>query len=177
MTVVAAAHRPATRPAPTEHEHRGSRDRGFSLVEVLVTVVLLGSGVVAVLSGLQMTIRASVIDRDHATAFAWMQTASDEIHRAPRESCTTGNAIAAYDAVAQTIPPPPVWASLSPTIEVINVEYLGKNNEDDPFEWSSSFCFEGGTYADSPLYTQRVTLRVITHDGRFVRTLQMVKSE
>lgn len=165
----------ASTSVATDRNAKG--DQGLSLIEILVTLSLMGMTVVAVLSGLQATIRASVIDRDHATAFAWMQTASDEIHRATRTPCTAGTAESDYDAIAQAVPPPPVWASLSPTIEVISVEYLGKTNVDDDFEWSSAFCFEGGLYVDSPLYTQRVTLRVTTHDGKTVRTLQMVKSE
>jgi hypothetical protein len=45
------------------------------------------------------------------------------------------------------------------------------------FEWDAAFCFEGGIYADSPLYTQRVTIEATTPDGSIVKTLQMVKNE
>ncbi|NND75729.1 MAG: prepilin-type N-terminal cleavage/methylation domain-containing protein [Ilumatobacter sp.] len=157
------------------------QDAGFSLTEMLVTITLMGVAVVAVISGLQATIRSSVIDRDHATAFAWLQAASDEIYRETRVSCTAGHAaaISAYDTAAQNAPVPPVWASLTPapTVEVIDVEYLGRANPGDDFGWSDAYCFEGGAFASSPLYTQRVTIRVTSHDGKITRTLQTVKSE
>jgi hypothetical protein len=60
---------------------------------------------------------------------------------------------------------------------VTNVEYLGRINPDAVFEWDASFCFEGGVYDESPLYTQRVTIEASSPDGEIVKTLQMVKNE
>ncbi len=62
-------------------------------------------------------------------------------------------------------------------ITVTNVEYLGRTTPDANFEWDAAFCFEGGIYINSPLYTQRVTIQVTSPDGRMVKTLQMVKNE
>lgn len=164
---------------PVPPRDRAARCDGFSLVEVLVTLALMGTTVVAVLVGVQATVRASVTDRDHATAFAWLQSASDEIYRVDREPCTGGKAaaIAAYDSAAASVTPPPVWDSTDAAISVIDVEFLGKSGVDDEFEWSDTFCFEGPGYDESPLYTQRVTLRVNGPASHVVKTMQMVKSE
>lgn len=154
-------------------------DRGVSLIEVLIAIVLLGTAVGAVLISVRVTTAASAVDRDHAISFSWLQAASDEIYRANRVPCTSGRpaAIAAYDTAAQAAPKPPRWASdPSATIAVTNVEYLGKVSADADFEWDASFCFEGGVYTDSPLYTQRVTITA-TAPGGLVKTLQMVKNE
>lgn len=154
-------------------------DDGFSLIEIVVTIALMGISVVAVLAGMQTTVRSSVTDRDHATAFSWLQAASDEIYRAPRVPCTSGQAaaITQYDTAAQNATEPPVWSSTGATIGVIDVEYLGKTAVDADFEWSDAFCFEGAGYIDSPLYTQRVTIQVIGPNGSLTKTMQMVKSE
>lgn len=162
------------------HAHsREQRDGGFSFTEVLVAIVLLGLTVTAVLVALRVTVRASVTDRDHASAFAWLQAASDEIYRTPRVSCTSGRpaALSAYDAAAKAVPKPPIWQGTGAQIDVIDVEYLGKPNVDADFEWSQTYCFEGVGYADSPLYTQRVTLQATNPNGRIVETIEMVKSD
>jgi prepilin-type N-terminal cleavage/methylation domain-containing protein len=154
------------------------KDSGFSMVEILVTIVLMGMTVVAVLVGVQTTIHATVVDREHATAFAWLQSASDEIYRTTRVPCTSGRpaAIAAYDTAAKSVAVPSSW-SAGASILVTDVEYLGKVGVDDDFEWSPTFCFEGTGYTTSPLYTQRVTVQVSAADGGIVKTIQMVKSE
>ncbi len=158
---------------------RADRDRGFSLVEMLVSVVLVGLTVTSVLTTMRITIRASAIDRDHAIAFAWLQSASDQIYQDSRVACTSGQAaaISAYTASAQSVPRPPSWDATPASIDVVDVEYLGKVNPDDDFEWGAGFCFEGAGYVDSPLYTQRVTIEVTSPSGNIIETLEMVKSE
>jgi hypothetical protein len=155
-------------------------DHGLSLIEVLVAVVLTGLVVVGVLVSLRTTTVATAIDRDHAISFSWLQAASDEIYRDPRVPCTAGRpaAIAAYTAAAQSAPRPVRWAAEpGAVITVTNVEYLGRTTPDADFEWDASFCFEGGIYTDSPLYTQRVTIQSTSPDGKIVKTLQMVENE
>jgi type II secretory pathway pseudopilin PulG len=157
------------------------RDGGNSLIEMLVVIVLMGMVVTAVLAGIRVSIRASSVDRDHAAAFAWLQAGSDAVHNAPRVPCTADGqgriqAMAAYDALVKTVPPPPVWNGKG-SIAVANVEYLGRAGVDDDFSWSPAFCFEGGAFVDSPLYTQRVTIEVGLPNASSVQTLEMVKSE
>lgn len=144
--------------------------------------MLMGVGVTAVLASVRTTLEASDIDRNHAIAYEWLQSASDEIYRRDRLPCDTyshGAIIAAYDASARSVERPPGWdAASGASIQVEQVEYLGRADQADDFVWDSSYCFEGGTeYADSPLYTQRVTLRAYSPNAEFTRTLQMVKSE
>ena len=161
------------------HKPREASDEGFTLVEILVTIVLMGTTMVAVLLSLQTTIKATVVDRDHATAFAWLQAASDEIYRVPRIPCTQGQAaaITTYDVAAKSVDRPPAWVDEPATIRVTTVEYLGKVNPDAVFEWDAAHCFEGVGFETSKLYTQRVTIQVTSSNGELVTTLQMVKSE
>lgn len=145
----------------------------------MIAIVLLGLVVSGVLVALRTSTAASATDRDHANAFAWLQAASDEIYRDARVPCTSGRpaAIAAYDIAAKAAPRPPRWAGdPTATIAVTNVEYLGRFTPDADFEWDAAFCFEGGIYDESPLYTQRVTITVTVPEG-FSKSLQMVKNE
>lgn len=156
-------------------------DRGNTLVEMLVVIVLMGMVVTVVLAGIRVSIRASSVDRDHAAAFAWLQAGSDAIYNGPRVPCSADGqgriqAMAEYDSIVQTVPPPPIWNGKG-SIGVSDVEYLGRAGVDDDFSWSPTFCFEGGTFADSPLYTQRITIEVLVPNAASVQTLEMVKSE
>ena len=76
-----------------------ARDRGVSLIEILIAVVLLGLGVTAMLGTLMVTIQASATERDHANAHAWLQTASDALYRVQRMQCGTDGAVGDEQAV------------------------------------------------------------------------------
>src|SRR5690606_9875309 len=73
---------PTTHP-PTAHRPRRS-DTGATFVEVLVAIVLLGTVVVGTLAGVRATLLSSAVDRDHANAHAWLQSASDLLYGHPR---------------------------------------------------------------------------------------------
>lgn len=175
-------------PERCSHDSRRRRDAGNSLAEMLVVIVLMGLVVTAVLAGFRVSVRASTTDRNHATAFAWLQAASDDIYSGARVPCTTDgqgrtDAMAAYSSLAQGSTVPPSWSKSDGTaielasIKVIDVEYLGRVNVDDDFQWSPTFCFEGGAFVGSPLFTQRVTIEVTFPNGDTRQTLEMVKSE
>lgn len=157
-------------------------DRGYSLTEVLISIALMGGIVVTLLTGVRTVVTATRVDRDHAQSFEWLQAASDAVYLAPRIPCTADgvgrlDAIAAYDVAAQTASVPPVWDGSTASIRVSNVEYLGRVGVDDEFEWGEGFCFEGAAFADSPLYTQRVTIEVLAPGSSLPQHLEMVKSE
>jgi len=155
----------------------GQRDRGSSLIEILVSMVILSTGILAVLAALGTTIHASADDKNVATAYEYVQDVSDQIYEADRVPCYQGQAAvqAAYDAAAKLAPVPPGWTK---TATVTNVEFLGKAAVNDPFSWGA-FCFESSDplnqYYTSPLYTQKITFTVKDPKG-LVRTMQVVKS-
>ena len=154
------------------------RDRGLSLVEILVSIVLLGTGCVAVVVALGTSIHASAVDKDLATSYEYVQSVSDQIYEAPRVQCYQGAATvkAAYDTAAKQAPAPLGWTK---TATVTNVQFLGRATVDAQFSWGA-FCFESADstnqYYTSPLYTQKITFTVQDKKG-FVRTLEVVKSE
>lgn len=154
------------------------RDPGLSLVEILVSITLLGIGVSAVLVGLRTTTAASAIDREHATVLAWLHAASDEVYRAPYSSCEDHSAAAAaadYQLAARDPGIVPTgWSDIA--IEVTSVEFLWRSSFDDPYGWSPTGCMVGGTYeaVGAEQFSQRVTIQVTAPRGG-VHTVEMVK--
>ena len=162
-------------------------DAGLSLLEIVIAIALMGVTVTTVVASLRLSVQESRTDEDRATAAVWLQAASDEIYAAERVPCTADGsgrmaAMAAYRSAARRAAVPPAWARADgssigvASVGVVDVEYLGRTNPDDDFEWAPDVCFEGGVFDDSPLFTQRVTLLVTYPDGESSATLQMVKS-
>jgi prepilin-type N-terminal cleavage/methylation domain-containing protein len=69
-----------------EHDHI-SRDRGLSLIEILVAIVLLATVGVGVMGALRSTIIGSRLERDHAKAYQWLQSADGVLQAAERVGC------------------------------------------------------------------------------------------
>jgi prepilin-type N-terminal cleavage/methylation domain-containing protein len=145
-----------------------ARDQGVSLIEILISVVLLGLAVTAMLSTLQITIHASATERDHANAHAWLQTASDVVYRMERMECGTDGAVADEDAVREFYQGQ-IWE-------------LADNPEDWPdakIEVIEPVLFWNGTvYQDICYYQtglQLVTIRVRNLNDEIVETVQVVK--
>lgn len=165
-----------TRVAPA----RG--DAGVSLIEVLIAVVLIGSVVTATLTTLVTTINASSLDRDHANAHAWLQTAADMLYARDVWDCRTvddfGNpippsveiaaAIADYQTTVANTDNPEGWPASN--IEVTGIDWWSYDIDQatgiTSEAWSST-CDEKTTL-------QRVGLRVRATDGRIVEEVEVI---
>ena len=82
-SVAVALHGGIDEVSPTlpMHARPGTRrDRGFTLIEIVIGVALMGLVVGGTMTLLGTTIRASRLDRDHSNAHAWLQTASDMLY-------------------------------------------------------------------------------------------------
>lgn len=153
------------------------RDRGTSIIEVLISIVLLGTVVSVVLVGLQTTIRASALDRDHANAHAWLQTGADMLYARDLITCGTRDAsdpvndvaliAAEYEATVQQTENPEGWPDAN--IEVINLEWWSIDvvNGIGTEAW--------GTTCDTPeTDLQKIELRVTAEDGRIVEEVEVI---
>lgn len=147
-------------------------DRGSSFVEVLVAVVLLGTIVVATLTGLRAAVVGSSVDENSARAYAWLQAAGDEVYFAPYLDCDTNSAAAiesAYQTAVDGATRPTGWGGA--VIDVSSVQFLSRNGADE--QWGAT-CATGDP--DSPLYAQLVTIVVSDPDGDFTATVEVIKS-
>lgn len=190
----------------TRAEHGGRRhprDRGSTFIEMLVSIVLLGTTVIAVLVALQATTVASRIDADTARASTWLHDASDAVFEMPRTPCALWDGVgdqalpASYidqratvladiQAEVAAVPAPSGWSAAS--ISVTKVEFLAQVAPDSPvFTWSND-CYEGvqpdadadgddEDYRDQPLLSQKVTIRVDGPDDRVSKILETVKGD
>ena len=83
------------------HERR--RDRGTTFVEILVSIVLLGTAVGGTLTALRTTIVSSERDAGVTKASVWLRGAEDALHRAPYEQCSVKTPAQIKDAYRTAI--------------------------------------------------------------------------
>lgn len=164
--------------APGVHTDEG--DDGATLIEVLISIVLLSTVVAATLGGLYTTIQASALDRDHANAHAWLQTAADMLYARELDQCDPmvapateiSNTIAEYEATVQQTDNPEGWAAAN--INVLEVEWW--SIDIDPVTgigteaWGSQ-CDSGDTNL------QKIKIQVTAEDGRIVEEVEVIIGE
>jgi hypothetical protein len=155
----------------------GARDRGTTLTEVLVAIVLMGTSVTAMLTTMSVTIHASGLERDHANAHAWLQTAADVLYGAERMDCgdmgpdlVVGTAddvsnhaavTAAYEAIVKGSENPEAWPS--DKIDVVSVQY-----------WDGEI-YQAQCYDDKGINLQLITIEVRNLDDEIIETVEVVK--
>lgn len=150
-------------------DRRPHTDRGVSYVEILVSVVLLGMVVSALLVTLRTSIDASQLNRDHTNAHAWLQTATDVLYGSPREDCGTETASRAteiadvYESILRTTTNPEGWPA--DNIEVVRPVLF----------WDGTSQYQTTCYDDSGINLQLITIQVRGLDGRIVESVQVVK--
>jgi prepilin-type N-terminal cleavage/methylation domain-containing protein len=156
---------------------RPRRDTGFTLIEVLIAIVLLGGVIAGTMATLQATTMSGEIHRDHTRAHAWLQTASDILYAYPVQACNTvaadkGEATirAAYDAVIDAVPNPPDWKDWQIRV-VPKVKFWNSANLDtDP---DKEFYF--GSDCDPSLQLQQIQLEVKSPSGRIIESVDIIK--
>ena len=152
---------------------------GFTLVEVLVALMILGITFGAVLGGMATSINTSDLHRQQAQVQAVLASAVEKV-KSPetvRVACATP---ATYLGAARSVAPaantsvvPPVEAWLPTTIEVISVTWSDGNGGFGP-----DFCYDKVAYEVGGrrlLTLQRIEIRVTHPGGRVNRTLAFVK--
>ena len=146
------------------------RDRGISLVEILVSIVLLGTAITALLTTLRVTIDASALDRDHANAHAWLQTAADVLYGEERMDCGSEAAsnqdavYAYYNSIVKGTDEsnPEGWPA-----DKIEVVY--------PVMFWDGEQYQLTCYDDQGINLQLITIQVRNLDDRIIETVQVVK--
>ncbi len=154
-------------------QHR--RDDGISFVEILVSIVLLGMVVTAILATLNTSIASSSLNRNHANAHAWLQSASDILYGSAREDCGTELATAAqrtadevrvrnkYTDIVRTTSNPESWAD--DRISVLQPVLF----------WDGDSTYQTTCYDDGGVNLQLITIEVRDPEGRIVESVQVVK--
>jgi prepilin-type N-terminal cleavage/methylation domain-containing protein len=170
----------AGRENPSERTQAGiardTRDDGFSFIELLVAIVLLGTVVVATLAGLRAAIVAGTVDDNHSKTYAWLQAASDAVAVTDYKSCasfTNAQITSAYQSAVNGATRPEGWTTTGALL-VSSVQYLSRaTTAGSPEVWGTT-CAAGNTA--SPVYPQLITFTVISPDGKLTRSIEVIKS-
>ena len=141
-------------------------DRGSSLIEILISITLLGIGVAAMLTTTVATIRASATERDHANAHAWLQSATDVLYGEDRVDCDDPTLEDKYRAVINATQDPEGWweASNPGGIELVA-----------PVLFWDGDIYQSVCYDDQNVNLQLIRLRVRNPDGTIVESVEVVK--
>jgi len=156
-----------------------SSDRGITLVEILVAVVLISTVVVATLTTLRVSIVAGTVHRDHSNAHAWLQSASDRLYAQVKEDCSTTNIVdggkgailAKYQLVVDLVDNPEDWVNWQ--IRIVDVKFWNASDTDSDGIVEYRF---GTVCQDSiNLALQLLTLEVRSPNGRIIEQVELIK--
>lgn len=152
---------------PTRRSSR--RDRGFSIVEVVISIVLLGTLVVASLNTVRTSVKASSVSRSAARVETAIVNAADRVNRAPKR-CD-------YTIYAQAAVLTEGWSA--DRASVAQEYYVPGPDATTPGTWVVGPAGSPGCPGPSPtdLLVQRVTITITSPDGRVRRDIQVVKSD
>ncbi len=156
------------------HTTRRRSDAGVTFVEILVSIVLLGTAVVGTLTAVRTTIISADIERDHSKAQQWLQSAVGVIESVDFSDCSdpgldetailndyqnainlSASAPFGFQGLIQVVAPLEVWDG---------TEFV-------PFA-TQTLCYD-----DVLLRQQLVTVEVQSTDGDISERLQIVKRD
>jgi len=146
-----------------------SSDAGFSLTEVVVAVALMGIAMLPIMMAGIVSVRASAQTRVAAKVETVLANAADRVNRG-KEDCDYSDEVLA--AVQSASTKAPEWENATAT-----VQYEWYQPAASPVTlgtWESGAC-PGGFRPDG--LVQKVTITVISPDGKLQRTMQVVKSD
>jgi type II secretory pathway pseudopilin PulG len=135
-------------------------DRGESLIEILVAVLILGLTVTAIMGGLLTSVKLSDVHRKQATAGADVRSYAESVTRAVAaggyQPCAGTSAYLPVSGTSPTAVHFTPSAGVTPT--VVRVEYWSDSGPATPGTWQPS--------CSTDLGLQRVTLQVQSTDSR-----------
>ena len=140
-----------------------SRDSGFSLVEVIITIVLMGTVLIAIMNASIAGIKASSSAGDVAQIETVLQNAADRVNRAPVK-CDYGVYVSAAAQVA--------WGD--PSLATASYKWYQPGADATATgTWNTGPCSTPGVAGKD---VQLVTITVTSPSGRVTRSMQVVKS-
>jgi type II secretory pathway pseudopilin PulG len=157
---------------------RSRHDRGLTLVEMVVTIALIGLVVLPILAAVAQSIKVSALSRSAAQVETAIVNVSDAVNRVQRLQCVNdpGTLAPPYTAAARSVLPAD-WAGTQGGVSVSTV-YLAKDASNNPI-WATTACplDANGQFLTPRNLVQRVTITVTSPDGAIKRTSEVVKSD
>jgi len=144
-------------------------EAGFSIAELLVTIVLVSVTFVAILTGLMTTIRVSASHRTQATTDAVVRSAAEwvkDVQSNPYRTACNGPAMYSLNGLAMP-------AGYSATIT--RVEYWDGSAPAATGTYNLSSRITGSCPAGGDKGLQRITIVATSPDGQATETVQVMK--
>lgn len=145
---------------------RQRRDEGFSMVELVMTIVLIAIAIVPLMDATITSIRASTIAREAAEVETVLANAADRVNRAPT--------LCNYDIYAQAAALSKGWQASSVSVTYQYYVPGASALASDPGTWASGAC-PGGSR--TPRLIQLVTITISSPSEDVTRSVKVVKSD
>jgi hypothetical protein len=166
---------------PAHPRVRRCPDHGATFVELLVSIVLIGTAVVGSLAALRATIIATRLEQDHSKAQQWLQSAVGVIERENFADCNsvTLDAATIRQAYQDAIDHDPVT---NPDGAKTPFGFEGGTiTVSEPLVWDGAGFVPFGTqsqcYDDVLLRQQLITVTARNADGDIVESVDLVKRD
>jgi prepilin-type N-terminal cleavage/methylation domain-containing protein len=152
------------RPRRRDHE-----DEGFSFIEVLLAIILIGIVVVPVLQAVTVSIKASSISRSAGQVETALVNAADRLNRAPL-TCD-------YSIYAQAAVQTQGWAPEQ--VSLVQQYFVPGANVTVAGTWASGSATSPACQISTPTdgLVQRIRLTITSPDGSISRSVEVVKSD
>jgi prepilin-type N-terminal cleavage/methylation domain-containing protein len=166
------------RTASETHDDRGAAahplDRGYTLIEMLVAIVLMGSIVLAIVGGMWAVVRASSMNDDRAKVQAILGAAGDSVVNYKHWNCPEVNG--AYVEYVQKAAAAVSWPADS--VAITEYEYWNPETRDwDPTNTiQGSGCNEGAGLTINKTM-QRLTITATSPGSGYSNSIQIVKAD
>jgi hypothetical protein len=161
-------------PAGGDGPSSTARDTGASMIEILISVLLMGIAVSTILPALWVSVRASQISDSQAEVMAVLSDAANRLSRSGWVVCPDENVSGGYEAQVDAAAAKQGWGP--DAVEITAISYWDPTSQ----QWTSANALEAGgcSGADdsvTPDQTlQRVIVTAATPDGRFTRTIEVI---
>jgi prepilin-type N-terminal cleavage/methylation domain-containing protein len=142
------------------------RDRGFSMVEVIVTITLAAVVIVPIMFAVVATIKSSSQGRSAAQVETTLVNAADRVNRAEME-CD-------YSMYVEAAVRSQGWTADQASVR--HSHYVPTSSTAEPGEWVDAAC-ESGMSGPSDGLVQRIVISVTSPDGDIRQEMQVVKSD
>lgn len=157
--------RPSERE-PACADERVRRDEGFSIIELIMTIVLVAMAVVPLMTATIQSIHASTIARESAEVETVLANAADRVNRAPT--------LCDYRIYAEAAALSKGWEASSVSVTYSHYAPGASALAATPGTWESDACPSGGR---TPRLIQLVTVTITSPSGDISRTVKVVKSD
>lgn len=143
-------------------------DGGFTIVEVVMTIVLIALTILPILDATFTSIRASTTVREVAEVETVLQNAADRVNRAPT--------LCDYTQYIQAAALSTGWQATQVTATYQYYVPGSSALKATPGHWENNGC-PGSPPMRTPRLIQKVTVTVRSESGTINRSIQVVKSD